>query len=310
VAGRSPLSGRDQPKVTYEYLAQQLASDPERARVELGAQFGAVVDPYLLASPVAAIFDLFMGRMLEQQSTGKLSHTYVAHADPSKSNANFGFAIGHLEFDGGGIPHVVFDLIHHWDPARFPDATIDYFQVNAEIYSHIKAFRIAELTFDQYSSVEAIQGLQARARIDGLAWRPRIYERTATANQNQRAYELFKHAVNAGLVHAPPHDRARLELEHLTLRGDKVVAPTTGPVTTKDIADAMVNVVWTLLHERADQVFAQLAGVKPSASLPGGIPFATDVHEQLSNFGRDTGDEASAVRAGHEEGRGGGGRSR
>ncbi|MEX2374899.1 MAG: hypothetical protein WD942_04830 [Dehalococcoidia bacterium] len=271
------------PKITYQYIEEQHGIDPHRARVELYAQFGAVADPYLLTDRVAFIYE---GRRLVQQDAGTLSHRYVGHADPSKSNANFGFAIGHLEFDDQGFPHVIFDLIRHWDPATFPDGTINYFEVNEQIYSYIRAFRIAELTFDQYSSVEAIQGLQNRAFIDGLEWRPQIYERTATVAQNRRAYELFKTAVNAGLIHAPPHDLARRELEHLTLQGDKVVAPTSGPVRTKDLADALVNVTWTLLHERTDQIFGRLGGVTPSGSLPGGIPLANDPRAQLSSFGR------------------------
>jgi len=147
----------------------------------------------------------------------------------------------------------------------FPGGTIDYLAVNEEIYSYVKKFSLRILTFDQYSSTQTIQDLQRRAHIEGLWCRPQIYERTATATQNHQGYELFKTVVNAGLLHAPPHDLARAELEHLTLKGDKVVAPGSGPVRTKDVADAMVNVVWTLLHEGSEEIFAGLAGLSPPA---------------------------------------------
>lgn len=274
-----------EPKITYDFIEQKLAADPVRARVEWYAQFGTVVNPYLLLDRIAGMYTSHQGRVLVQETRGKLAHLYVGHADPSRSNANFGFAIGHLEYHDG-IPHVYFDVTHHWSPSEFLGGTIDYLQINEQLYSYVKAFRLQELTFDQYSSIQTIQDLQRRALIEGLSWRPRIYERAATVSQNHQAYELFKTAVNAGIVHAPPHDLARAELEHLTLKGDKVVAPTSGPVRTKDVADSMVNVVWTLLHDKTDEIFGSLSGLSPSGSQPGGLPLPGSPQEQLSNFGK------------------------
>ena len=40
------------------------------------------------------------------------------------------------------------------------------------------------------------------------------------------------------------------------------------PVRTKDLADTIANVIWTLLHERSDEVFAALAGLpRPAPNL-------------------------------------------
>lgn len=272
------------PKITYEFIEKKMATDPVTARVEWYAQFGTVVNPYLLLDRVAACFTPHQGQVLEQETRGKLGNYYVGHADPSKSNANFGFAIGHLEDDRG--PHVFIDVLRSWNPDQFSGGIIDYLEVNEEIYSDVKKFLLRTLTFDQYSSTQTIQDLQRRARLEGLWWRPQIYERTATASQNQSAYELFKTVVNAGLLHMPPHALARAELEHLTVKGDRVVAPASGPVRTKDLADAIVNVVWTLLHERTDEVFAALAGLPPSGSQPGGLPLAGTPQYELSNFGK------------------------
>jgi hypothetical protein len=97
---------------------------------------------------------------------------------------------------------------------------------------------------------------------------------------------LAKTAVYAGLVHAPPHELAHDELEHLTLKGDKVVAPASGPVRTKDLADAIVNVVWTLLHDKTEEIFARLAGLSPSGSLAGGWSPSGSPHQVLSSFGK------------------------
>lgn len=280
------------PKIDYTYVERQLELDPESARIEFLAQFGTVSHPYLIRDRVSAVFQPFDGRHLEQEPPPILSYTYVAHGDPSRSNANFGFAIGHLE-EHDGFPHVFFDLITHWDPHEFPDGIIDYRYVNEAIYSYVKQYRIRQLTFDQYSSVQAIQDFRVRARLDNLSWNPAIDERTASARYNDRAYELFKTAVHAGLVHAPRYELARAELEHPTFENGKVVAPTSGPIQTKDLADAMTNVTYTLLHERKDQIFEALAGLPISGSQPGGFRPATGPgpsetpHEQLSTFGRE-----------------------
>jgi hypothetical protein len=273
------------PKVTDDHIERQLELDPARARIEWYGQFGTVSDPYLDRDRIAVAFSPFQGRVLEQQTAGTFQWRYVGHADPSKSNANFGFAIGHVEEIDGG-PHVFFDKIHSWNPRDFPGGIIDYFDVNNDVYSDIQAFHLVEVTFDQYSSVQTIQDLQRRARLEGLHWNPRIYERTATADQNQKSYELFKTALNAGLIHFPPHDLARAELESLILKGEKVVAPSSGPITSKDVADALANVVWTLLHNRTDEIFSALSGLPLWGSQPGGLLTPGSPHQQLSDFGR------------------------
>jgi len=108
------------PKITYQFIERKMAADPVRARVEWYAQFGTVVNPYLPLDKIAGIFTPYQGRVLEQETQGKLSNYYVGHADPSKSNANFGFAIGHLEDDDRAIPHVFMDVVRCWDPDQFP----------------------------------------------------------------------------------------------------------------------------------------------------------------------------------------------
>lgn len=261
------------PKVTTEFMAQQYRIDPVSAAVEFGSQFRSTEDPYLTEAARKGIFAPYKGELLSNQSHGQLQYWYVAHGDPSKSNANFAWAIAHIEEDENGYPHVVFDLLKVWKPTDFPNGVIDYMAVNVEIYGYLKAFMLRTITFDQYASVEKIQVLTSRARAEGLWWQPNIHERTSTEAHNLRANELFKTASNAGLIHAPHHPLAELELEFVRRQGDKVVAPTTGPVRTKDMVDAMANVTYTLLHDRYDDVFDALSGLRPSGSRPGeGIP--------------------------------------
>jgi len=259
-------------------------------RVEYDAQFASAPNAYLRPDKIAEMFGPYNGAHLMQQAMGKLKHHYVAHADPSRSGANFAFAVAHLEEDEGGSPHVIFDVLNVWRPSDFRDGIVDYMLVEDEIFEFVRAFRIKELTFDQYSSVQSIQQLSHRALLVGFSWHPSIRELTATAYHNLQVAEIFKTALHLGLVHAPSHDLAQAELEYLVFDGRRVTVPTSGPVVTKDLADAMMNAAFTLLHDRTDQLHRSMAKVKLGASVPGGISARagdtrTDPRDQLSRFG-------------------------
>ncbi|MBK5268520.1 MAG: hypothetical protein JJE47_13915 [Acidimicrobiia bacterium] len=294
--GGPTYRGGLRPVITQEFVDEEYRRDPESADTEWGGQFRANRHPYLTVASIDRGFGPYQGVLLENKAHGYMHNRYVAHGDPSRSNANFGWAIGHVESDEFGHPHVVFDLLKAWLPGDYPNGVINYLEVNNEILEYITAFYLRVVTFDQYASAEPIQLLESRCRAAGMWWQPRIFERTATAAHNLRATEIFKTAWNAGLVHAPPHALARAELEHLTRHGDRIVAPTTGPVKTKDLADAMINVVYTLLHDRMDEVYAAFSGLQLRGSVQGGItptPYVRDrgdPHQQLSNFGRDVRD--------------------
>jgi hypothetical protein len=69
------------------------------------------------------------------------------------------------------------------------------------------------------------------------------------------------------LIHIPPSLTEVLEeLEHLKVTGQRVDHPTTGRVRHKDIADALINVVYTLIGEDWDATFERLAGLQLHAS--------------------------------------------
>ncbi len=274
----------DRRAIITETAVQALDGRGDDVSVEYHAQFASSPRAYLYPDRVAAIFGPWNGVALEQQTQGTLGRDYVAHADPSKSNANFAFAIGHLAPDEDGRPHTVFDLLHVWKPSDFPGEIIDYTVVEEQIFSFIKAFRIRDLSFDQYSSTQSIQQLHQRAQRAGLQWRPNIYELTATASLNFKAAEVFKTTVNEGRVHAPHHDLARNELEYLQEYNRKVRHPDTGPVRTDDVADAMIMVNWKLQYLRDDETFKRLGG-GPRGWSPASR-LTEDAHAALSNLGR------------------------
>ena len=71
--------------------------------------------------------------------------------------------------------------------------------------------------------------------------------------------------------------------------GQKVSAPTSGEIQTDDLADCLIGLTYTLLHDHLD-VFNELSRLRPSASLPGGLLSRagepTDPISQLRAVGR------------------------
>jgi hypothetical protein len=240
-------------------LEREEAANPDSFAVEYRAQWRSNLAAYLPARFVEDIFGPYNGTRLAMQTSGPLGTRYVAHGDPSLSGANFGFAIAHTELDDHGIPHVVFDVIHHWAPSDFPDGRIDYRTVEDQLFAYIRAFNLAQLTFDTWNSAGSIQRLRHRAQDARLPVQPQIHERTPTAKANWEVAEIFKTAAGHGIIHAPAYPLADAELRGLELLNGKVAAPTAGDVRTKDIADAMMWTTHALIGDGSTELFARLA---------------------------------------------------
>ncbi|GAA1979031.1 hypothetical protein [Kitasatospora viridis] len=300
-------------------------AEPDTFRVERRSQWATVMDAYLDVLKVERVFGPWYGRpdrfgpaLITPTTQGILSYTYKGHADPSSVNCRFGIACAHIEYDDGGRPHVVFDKIHHFDPADFPEHTIDYDQVDDWIWDEILVpFQPEEFTFDQYNSVSSIQKLTKKVARARLPKTTTVFERTANATWNWKVAEAFKSAINMELVHAPEYEQAELELKFLQKgNGNKVDHPTIGPVQTKDIADAMMITTYALIGSWIEG-YKEMLGGGPAAALQGGLhghsmraanPTATDRNSQetinaLRSFsrtrmGRDRLDNPSRGRVG------------
>lgn len=271
-------------------------ANPDTFRVERRSHWAAALNAYLQPDRIADIWKPWPteSRPMEMQSRGILSRAYRAHGDPSKSGANFGFAIAHMEGpDERGLPHVVFDVLHAWLPVDFPDHQVDYEQIGNELADYLDRFMPFELTFDQFNSVSTIQALNRHARKSQYPKRVNIYERTATGPLNWKTYETFKTAIGLGLVHAPYFELADLELTFLQDEGhQKVDHPTSGPVQTKDVADCMAIVTYELIGDQVAALIGQslsdlpVGGAQPGGVQPFGKQMNEEAHQALSNFGR------------------------
>jgi hypothetical protein len=276
---------------------------------------------------------------LTMQESGRNVMAFYAHGDPSEVDHRFGFSMAHLEVlnplppeivaqvlaardlvvrqleDAGlEVPadissmavqqlpehHVVFDLIHFWEPADFTDHHIHYPEIIQWVFDNVVVpFRPRDITFDHFNVPSTVDALndkirQNRGRLGGQ--RIDVHVRNATSTLNWDTYENFKAALNLGLVHAPFHQEASDELKYLQKPRDrKVCAPETGPVTTDDIADTIAITVWKLLDATAPYMARGLA-IRPGVGIQGG----TDPMARMSPFDNDA---MAAVRGQFSAGR-------
>lgn len=273
----------------YDDQMRQLErANPQTFAVERRSHWAQSLAAYLDRNKIAAMFGPYRGQQLRIQTAGPLSQTYKAHGDPSKVNDNFGWAIAHTEPGDEstmGLPHVVFDVLHHWRPIDFEDHTIDYVEVLGDIQEHyVKPFAPDEITFDQFNSVMPIGLLQRYVIEERIPKRISIFEKTATRQLNWKRAEIFKAALNMGLIHAPmlasdgtvsEHaEMAELELRFLEESNGKVDHPSSGPIQHNDIADAMFECVYALIGEQMAAYLGQTlgeAGVSGMAAGSGGL---------------------------------------
>lgn len=258
--------------------------DPDAFATEYGAQFAAGVNSYLNSRTIARLTEPHPGWDATVHLRGADNRRYAAHGDPSRVGDNFGFAIGHVRRDDDGIPNVYIDDAFSWKPKDFPNHTINYIDIENQIAEILAAYPVTTLTFDQMSSAGTIDRLRAFAAGPRSKHRTHVFERTATAPFNWKAAEVFKSAAMMGLVHIPPElTEALEELEFLKVNGQRVDHPTTGRVRSKDIADAIICVVYTLIGENWDATFERLAGLHLHASpgISNGAPPATRSDEEV-----------------------------
>lgn len=266
-----------------EQMRRLERANPDTFKVERLSQWATALDVYLDYDQIKEMFQSWHGENDIMKSKGRLSTDYVAHGDPSESGDNFGWAIAHaVGPDEHGLYHVVFDRLHAWLPSDFPDSRIDYIKVENDIVADGKAFSPTQITFDQFSGPGTIQRIQKRLNDAKLPRRVDVHKKAATQGLNWIMAETFKTALNMGLIHAPYHELAELELRFLQkTRVGKVDHPTSGPVQSKDVADAMFNVVHELIGEQMGAFLkGDLASFKLHASQAGGIPTTVESRDE------------------------------
>lgn len=268
--------------ITYDRKMQLLERKNQAMfRVEFRSKWATALDTYLPAEHVDRAFRAWNGQVLRQLDGGSPGvHDYYAHGDPGKTGSNFGFAVAHIEPDPEGhpIPHVVFDRVHAWTAGDFQTISddgdlvyeMDYLAIGEQIEKWYTGFLFTDLSFDQWNSITIVQSLSRHGR--NVSYKPtRVWERDATAKLNWATAETFKIALALDRVHMPYHELADLELKFLRkLAGDKVDHPDSGPVTTKDVYDAISIVVHKLIGGQIAAAYGeQFSALQVVTAVPG-----------------------------------------
>lgn len=244
--------------------------NPEKFAVERLGQFAEVMGQYLDSAKVDAIFNPVPWRDPTELSAtpfGRFDYTYRIHVDPSKTGANFALCIAHTELApeddfGEQWPHVIIDRLHVWQPKDFPinpetgKHEVDYTLIERELDSILYTFpSTTKFSSDQWNSAGFLQRLKKK-----YSPNIRVVEETATEKTNYQRAEKFKSAVNLGWVHSfrdnlYDDSQCLLELEckFLSEKNGKVYKQEYGPVTTKDLYDAVSVCVTDLLHQSLER---------------------------------------------------------
>lgn len=287
---------------TYDDDMRQLErANPDTFKVERRSHWAESLDAYLNPDKVKAVFKPWNGETLYVQTHGILQETYSAHGDPATSNKRFGWSVAHRYWvpdpdpaeaaKGEGMHHVVFDQIRCWDPADYEDHILDYDDVMDDIEVDVKNFVPEDVSFDQFNVPATIGRLRKFLAKQDLPKAVHVHEVVRTRPINWRHYELFKSAINMGLVHAPMYlpsldeegdhevnfasDEAQTELLFLEEKNGVVNHPSTGPVQTKDIADTMCEVTVQLIGRQMATFLGMelddlgLSGTAPRGTDPG-----------------------------------------
>lgn len=309
-----PLKGAIQ--AFDEDMRQLERANPETFKVERRSHWAESLDAYLNPEKVAAIFKPWREETLFVSRRGILQETYSAHGDPATSNKRFGWSFAHRVWvpdedpekaaNGEGLHHVVFDNIRCWEPADYPDHILDYDDVMGDIWEDVKNFLPEDVSFDQYNVPATIGNLRKRLAREQLPKAVRVREVIRTRQVNWRHYELFKSAINMGLVHAPMYlperdddgdwkvnyasSEVENELKFLEEKNGAVDHPSTGPVQTKDIADTMCEVVVQLIGKELATFLGQefdalgVSGTAERGTDPGRHTRTSDAAERLGNL--------------------------
>lgn len=267
----------------YDERMQRLERrNPTKFKVEKKAQFAEVEDAYLDPDKVDQMFDPLwwnQSRTLAQAEFGTMAYVYEGHVDPSKVNANFAVTIAHLEQapadeHGDVWSHVIIDHMHVWKPSDYPDHTVDYVEITKYLAELIKKYpALKEFTFDAWNSAGPIAQLR-----EIFPRRPRIRVEEFSEKNNTKRAEYFKSAINLGWIHSfkdtfygEGQSLLEQELKFLIEKNGKIEKQTIGPVTTKDLADTVMETSYRLLHHQLDQHEKSLMGkMKMGKGMPGG----------------------------------------
>ncbi len=248
---------------------RQFETHPEDALRDLAGMPPAVKDPFIsLVIKIEEARDRWMERydnlgspvgpdkkiapwFRAHDTIKRVVHLDIAYAEGGDS---YGIAMGHVpsmvERDGELKPVIVFDLLMRW--RALAGAEIFLAEVRNFVYTlkDSYGFRISKVTMDGFESVETRQQFK-RKRIDA---------EQVSIDRTTAPYHDLREALYEDRIEFPPYlvdienangtervEIAYKELSELVDTGRKIDHPLHG---SKDVADAMAGVTFTLMGDR------------------------------------------------------------
>ena len=225
------------PYITREMLQSEFDLDPDMATCEYGAQFVAVDSAFLDAPSVAACV---RKAPLAESIISPHIPRHV-HLDLAFARDRFAIAVGHRE---EGIDREIFiDEIIALEPS--PGMPLEPSVVESVVASLAAKYKIQEASFDQYCAPY----LDRQLREMGLRTRRVDF----TASSKMAIYANLRVIIAGHMLSLPDNADLIAELTHLRriMRpgGFSVAAPTSGAVTTDDMADAVAALAFVLMEQ-------------------------------------------------------------
>lgn len=272
----------------------QFLRNPEKALKDLAGIPPAVGDPFIaLDYKIREAVDRWIernGEISPVDETGKLANWFVglerlprvAHIDLAYSGDGdaLGFAMGHVremvEVDNELKPYIVIDLLMRVKAPGGSEIFLGDIRRFIYMLRDERKFKLQVVTMDGFESTDTRQQLE----------RKRFYADYVSMDKQLLPYYDLREAIYENRIEIPPYfvrtDRvdgspiveiAVKELSELVDNGKKVDHPING---SKDVADAIAGVVFTLMgdrryHRRSVPAVSAPGGRTPVSS---GSPFA------------------------------------
>lgn len=261
------------PNMNGDDLSRQAArmeqQDPIGFKVEMRSQFVDGRFMYFMPDMVSRIFTPYHGRELVMRRIGSPQWTYRMHADAGLVNDYFAAMTAHSEPSNEG-QHLVIDWYNVWRPEDYPNHTIPYRQVLAELESLVVPFRLASFSMDSWNSELFLREIEATAQNHQLDTMVSILD---SNHENQtRMMEQLKKMMIDGRVHSPIDDlnqretnRCLLEamLDRVELVDGKITKPRVPGFGHLDLVDCVMALADAIkTDEQQDR--APLYGMAPA----------------------------------------------
>jgi hypothetical protein len=247
-------------------------NNPEKALRDLAGIPPATNDPFIsLVDRIYEAVDKWQERynnigspVSDSPTRPKLADWFVCHDNLKRAvhidiaisgdGDALGLAMGHVaaveEIDGEIKPYIVFDMLYRVKAAAGTEILLQDIRHMLYDLRDDRKFKVRTVTMDGFQSTDTMQQLNRR----------RYHADYLSVDKNKNPYEDLREAIYERRIEFPPYftyitpggtERVQMaikELEELTDTGKKIDHPVDG---SKDIADAMAGVVFTLMGDRS-----------------------------------------------------------